>query len=336
MNRTALLALVAVALGAAAWWFAAGRTDMKTTLAGADRNFAVKDTNSIARIFLVDRNNNKTDLRREGDHWTYNGQYRAAKGPMKNILDAIARLEIQYKPANAAVSNMVQNIATEGIKVELYDKEGKLIKAYYVGGATPDERGTYIMLDGFNQPYVGGIRNWTGNVRFRYNLLGDDWRDRHIFEEEVEEIQSVTVEYPQQRNKSFRLRRQGAGFEVTPYYSITPRINKPVAQGRIEQYLVGFDNIQAGRYINRQPERDSIQRMTPFSIITVKRANGDSTSIVLHPMYVDPAVDTKTGKIVYAEYVPGYYVTSLPKGDFLSIQHDVISKLFWDYSYFFD
>ena len=45
--------------------------------------------------------------------------------------------------------------------------------------------------------------------------------------------------------------------------------------------------------------------------------------------------DEKTGKIVYSDYIPAYYV-SLPAGDFLTVQQEVISKLFWDYSFFFE
>lgn len=334
-KRTILLLLATLLLGAASWWFVQKSGDTKTTLAGADRAFAVKDTNSIGKIFLADRLGNKTTLVRQGKEWTYNGQYTARPNAIKNLLDAIARVNIQYKPPYAAVENMVKNLSTEGIKVEIYDKEDQLIKAYYVGGSTPDERGTYMILDGYEQPYVCEIPGWTGNIRFRYNLLRDEWRDRHLFAAEIEEIQSVSVEYPQQRNKSFRLERQGKDFNLTPFYDITPRINKPVAQGKLEQYLVGFGGVQASRFMNQAAERDSIERMMPFTIITLAKTNGDTLSSVLFPFYVDPAIDEKTGKVVYAERIPGYYIRTR-SGDFMSIQHEVIAKLLWDYVYFFE
>ena len=97
---------------------------------------------------------------------------------------------------------MVSNLATEGIKVEIYDRQDELIKTYYVGGAPPDERGTYMMLEGFEQPYVAHIPGWDGNLRFRYNLVGDEWRSRILFPGELEEIESVSIAYPRQRSKS--------------------------------------------------------------------------------------------------------------------------------------
>ncbi|MCB9291126.1 MAG: hypothetical protein H6560_27725 [Lewinellaceae bacterium] len=53
---------------------------------------------------------------------------------------------------------MVESLATEGMKVELYDKDGGLLKAYYVGGSTSDERGTYMIMEGAEQPYVPTFR----------------------------------------------------------------------------------------------------------------------------------------------------------------------------------
>ena len=66
---------------------------------------------------------------------------------------------------------MVKSLASEGIKVELYDRKGEKIKAYYVGGATPDERGTYMIMENAEEPYVAHIPSWEGNLRFRFNHL---------------------------------------------------------------------------------------------------------------------------------------------------------------------
>ena len=336
MNRNTILILVALLLGVTSWLYLRNQSGSKTTLAGADRQFAVKDTQSVARVFLVDRQGGTINLRRAGGGWTINDQYPARQTAINNLLDAIARLDILYKPANAAVSTLIKNLSTEGIKVEIYDREDKLMKAYYIGGSTADERGTYIILEGFEQPYVGGIQGWVGNVRFRYNLPVDDWRDRHVFQADLDQISSVSVEYPQQRSKSFRLNReQGGNFAVVPFYEITPRLNKPLSKGKVEQYLMGFESVQASRYINDLGQRDSIQRMDPFSIIELTRKDGTVVKAMMHPAFIDPAIDEKTGKIVYSDYIPSYYV-SLPSGDFLSVQQEVISKLFWDYSFFFE
>jgi hypothetical protein len=336
MNRNTILVLIALLLAAATWLYLRQQTGSKTTLAGADRQFAVKDTQSVARVFLVDRQGGTINLRRSGSGWLINDQFPARQTAINNLLDAIARLDILYKPANAAVSTLIKNLSTEGIKVEIYDRKDQLMKAYYIGGSTADERGTYIILEGFEQPYVGGIQGWVGNVRFRYNLPVDDWRDRHVFRAEVEEIASVSVEYPQQRSKSFRLSRaQNGEFAVVPFYDITPRIQRPLSQGKIEQFLIGFESVQASRYINDLSQRDSIQRMDPFSIIELTKTDGNVVKAVMHPTFIDPAIDEKTGKIVYSDYIPAYYV-SLPEGDFLSVQQEVISKLFWDYSFFFE
>lgn len=334
MNRTLWLLLLVIVGGGLLWWtMRAGAAD-RTTLAGADRKFAVPDTNAIGKIFLVTRDGARTILEREADHWIYNDQYRARPNAMKNLLEAVARIEIQYKPANAAVPTMVRNLATEGIKVEIYDRRDKLLKAYYVGGSTPDERGTYMILDGYEQPYVVSIPGWVGNVRFRYNLLGDDWRDRTAFNFDVANIDSLSVNYPKQRDKSFIIRREGNGFTIAPYYAFTPRIDRPIKEGTIRSYLAGFENLQAMRFINRTDERDSILRLVPFSIFTVTQRDGRTQQVKLWPYTEEQYIktDTEGTPTMHTEY----YYASLGENDFVLVQDETFKRVLWAYEFFYD
>ena len=145
--KTAILLAVVVVLGGITWWYLR-QGDAKSTLLGADRQFAVKNTDEIYKIFIVDRQENKTTLERKDGYWLYNGRWRTRPTAIKNLLEAVRNVEMMYKPPRSAVTNMVKSLAAEGIKVELYDRNNKLIKAYYVGGATANETGTYMIMDG--------------------------------------------------------------------------------------------------------------------------------------------------------------------------------------------
>lgn len=316
------------------WWSLRSGAADRTTLAGADREFAVPDTNAIGKIFLVTRDGERTILEREGDHWMYNDQFRARPNAVKNLLDAVARIDIQYKPANAAVPTMVRNLATEGIKVEIYNHRDKLLKAYYVGGSTPDERGTYMILDGFEQPYVVSIPGWVGNVRFRYNLFGDDWRDRSVFNFDLANLDSLSVNYPKQRDKSFIIRREGNDFTVLPYYDFTPKINKQIKDGTIRSYLATFDNLQSMRFINRTEERDSISQLVPFSVFTITQRDGSTRQVKLWP-YTDVQfveTDAEGAPSVHTEY----YYASIGEDDFMLVQDETFRRVLWAYEFFFE
>lgn len=335
MNRTLILLIAVVVLGLGAFFALREQPQgPASSMVGADRDFAV-DTNTVYKIFLADRNGGTTTLERAEDGWIYNGEYPARPDAMDNLLQAIHTVQMKFKPTNAAVPYMVKNLSTEGIKVELYGKQNDLLKTYYIGGATNDERGTYIIMEGAEQPYVASLPNWEGNIRFRYNLSGDDWRDRTIFGSQVEEIASVSVEYPKQQNKSFRLQVDEIDYEVTPYYPLTPVINRPLKTGMVERFLNGFSNIQAVNYANRQTGRDSIEQLVPFVVIKLTEKDGDEYSLKLFPRYKEALMDPKTGVVTAPQEVESYFGL-LGTNDFMTVQDGVIRKVLWSYEFFFD
>lgn len=336
MNKTAILFALAVILGALTFWYLR-RGDDKTTLAGADRQFAVKDAGDIHKIFLADRAGNQTTLERRDDHWLYNGQWRARPTAVNNLLEAVRYVEMKFKPSRAAVPNMVKSLASEGIKVEVYDRKNRLLKAYYVGGATADETGAYMILEGEEEPYVTYIPGWTGNIRHRYSLKGDDWRDRTVMAYDPDRIQSVSVEYPKQQNRSFILEKTGKTYAVKPFYDLTPLISRPYRERSAETYLIGFENLGAEAFENKNPERDSISALVPFAVVKVTDDKGAVQEARFHPVYIEGVrQDLKTGEYTTDPYVERYYVDIPSTGDFMLVQDRVFRKIFWAYDFFFE
>jgi hypothetical protein len=336
MNRTLLLLLVFVLLSGVAYLIF--RTGTEGPAKGGDaweRQFAVEEVDRIHKIFLADRRGNKTLLERQSDHWTVNGDHKARPAAVEGLLDAVRRIELKFIPPQAAIQNMIESLAADGIKVELYDRQDELIKSYYVGGATADERGTYMIMEDSDNPYVVHIPSWEGNVRFRYNLVGDDWRDRTIFGEDPRQIASVSVEYPKQRGESFRLQRTGGGFSVEPFYELTPAIERAMRPGAAEGYLVGYERVIATDFRNALEQKDSIYRQVPFSIIRLEKQDGSRKEVRVWPIYNEYyAQDPKTGKRSFRREMERYFV-DLNGEDLFLIQKHLIDQLFWSYSSFF-
>lgn len=336
MNRTYLYLIIFLVLGGATFWMVTeSQKDEKTSLLGADRRFKVDDPEQIQKIFIADRKGHITTLERSGDHWIYNKKYKARPNAMDNLIDAITRVEIKYQPPAQAVKHMVTSLATEGLKVEIYDKKDQLIKAYYVGGSTSDERGTFMMMADANQPYVANLPNWSGNIRFRYNLLGDDWRDVVVFNAKIEDIAAVEVEYPKQKNKSFKIEREGNDFSVLPYYEITPKFNKPVPRGKIEQYLIGFEKVSCVGFDNLNEQKDSISASLPFCSIKLVKKEGPFTQLLLFPVQPKAKFDAKTGAPLPLSEVENYYAL-LNGEDFIVVSNALIKNLLWAYDFFYE
>lgn len=330
------LAAIFILLGALSVWYLLSNAADPYASLKEERRFAVADTSRIGKIFLAHRDNETVSLERKGTHWIYNGKWIVRPGAMENLLDAVRRIEIKYQPAQAAVPNMVRNLGSEGIKVEIYDKRNRLLTVYYVGGSTPDERGTFVIREGYNQPYVAHLPGWEGNLRFRYSLKGEDWRDRSVFAEDPDRILSVSVEYPKQRSQSFRLEKKESGYRVTPFYPGTPEIRASFRPGAAEAYLVGFENLVAEAFENAYTGRDSVEQMIPFAVVTLKDRDNQVKTVKFYPILpASPATDPKSGMLSGSAAVERYFA-SVSTGDFMLVQNRVFKKIFWAYPFFFE
>lgn len=331
MNKsTRILLLVLLLLaGATALLFYFGRSS-NSTIKSWDRDFAVADAESIHKIFLADRRGNQTTLERSADGWTYNGKYPANQTVVNSLLEAITRVELQFIPPSSAIEPMVKDLATNGIKTEIYGKDGKLLKAYYVGGATPDETGTYMIMDGAEQPYVTQLPHLNGSIRIRYALTGDQWRDKGIFRLDPGRIEYVSVEYPKLKNRSFVLEKKDGTYDVRPFYETTPPITLPYKKGSAENYLTGFERIIAEAFENANPMRDTIVQRLPFAIITVRTDDGAEKVAKLHPA-ISSNRHMGSAPPVYERYL----VEVFPQNDFMLLQDRLVTRVLWGYDFFF-
>lgn len=333
-----LLPLIALflLLGAGALWYVWSSRDGQLSSLREERTFRIEDTDRIGKIFLVHREGEQVLLERKGEDWVYNTTWKARPDAVENLLDAIRRIQVKYQPAQAAVPNIVRNLVAEGIKVEIYDRRGRMMTAYYIGGSTADERGTFAIREGFEQPFVAHLDGWEGNLRFRYSLKGEDWRDRSVFSLDPDRIREVSIAYPAQRNQSFRLRKTEGGYQIDPFYPTTPVAKAPYRIGSAEGFLTGFESIVAEDFRNAYPAKDSILQLLPFAIIEVVDDAGGKQSAKLFPILpIAQEADVKTGQLPAGAEIERYFAAT-GSGDFMLVQHRVIQKILWGYPFFFE
>lgn len=329
MKRTLLLAVLFVALGLSAWYAWHKKNNQTGTTTAWDMNFAIQDPTRIGKIFIADRAGQRATLERQNGNWVYNGQYPARPSAVQTLLETLEKVTVKAMPVTAAEEPMIKSLATEGIKVEIYDLAGQRMKCYYVGGVTNDEHGTYMMMEGAERPFVTHIPSFIGQLRVRFMVGDDNWRNRTIFSEKPETIQSIAVEYPQQKSESFRLEKvKAAEYAVTPYFSATPRHPGQPRKGLPEAYLLHFESLVAEGYETEHPERDSISALVPFAIVTVKKVDGTEKKVQFWPTEVQ--INASTGKPLVERYF------AQRDNDFLLIQDYVFGPIFRGYTFFFE
>lgn len=317
-----LTGLIVIILVLAGLFFITGdRTDKEES---SFQQFYVEDMSAIHKIQIKSDRVEQMVFEKKGSQWFLQRGHLARENAMENLLEVIENLQIKYIPQKAANKNIASDMASLGIDVKIFDKNGKIIKDYVIGSSTADERGTYMKLKGAKQAYVMHLPSLEGSVRGRFLMRYDEWRDRTVFDIDKNDISTVSVQYPRQENESFTLN----GKAVT---SMSNKRNSIRPLAKIDHYLHSFSSIKAEAYENVNSNQDSIRQLLPFCVITVDLYSGSQEKIKLYPIenYIEES-------LVTLENTPriNRYFVDTSKGDFMLVQQRIIGKLLRGYSYF--
>ncbi len=342
-NKNLVLGLLFAILGGTALYFLKTK-DLNTSRADAwDMQFAVPDAReSVWKIRLTDRSGQQALLEKQKDgSWRINGRHKARQTSANLLVETIRRVTVKYIPPNAAVPGMMNNLTTYGIRVDIFGQgAAEPMKTFYVGGVTPDDRGTYMIMEGSKQPYVTHIPSEESQLRPRFIIKEDDWRDRTVLEEKPEDVASISVEYPQFQGFSFNLNKVEAGrYEVKPFYPNQPAIQRPPTRGKPESYLLQYEKLVAEGFENDNRLRDSVLRLVPFAAISVKKSDGSEEKVRFYPVYArdnDGNVVVPDNTVPFAGRIERYFAFKEPDGDFYTVQHVVFGKIFANYPWFFE
>lgn len=317
------------------------------TFKDSDKDFAVKDTASITKVFLADKKNNTVLLERDGDgDWLVNGIYKARKSGIRLLFETFKHLAPKYPVPKSGHNNVISQLATSSIKVEIYQQvyrielfglqlfpHEKLTKTYYVGGATQDNMGTFMLMEGADISFVVQLLGFRGYVAPRYSTLEKDWRDHTVFRKKLAEIQQVIMEIPTEPKNSFKIIKEDRDLKLLKFE--TNEVIPGYDTLRLLNFLTAFSDIRYEALLNDMPsqKKDSIINLTPKNILTVIDSKGDSTSITT---YFKPnnasAVDMEGN--IYVHDLDRLYALVNDRQDFVLIQYYVFDKVLRPLSYF--
>lgn len=340
MKRTLILLGLFLVLGGGTYFYL-NQQPQNSSHSTEDYNLYIEDVNQIEKIFIADRKGETREVERNGDHWVYKGKRRVRATSIQTMLETLQRQRMKFIPPRAAVNTAVKAIAARGLKVEIYGKNDVLLKAFYVGGVTQDESGTYMIREGSEQPVVMHIPSWSGNLRGRYWGREVGWYDRVLFGYEKKDIKKLSIEYPRQKNKSFILENNDGKYDIKPFYKVTPVITSSYKQSSADEFLDGFKSLSAEAFRNEFSKRDSISKLVPFSIVTITDQSDQEYTVRFHPQDVKKgitnAVDVRKGLNTVGKdgYIERYFA-DCSNDDFMLVQHFVFGKIFWSYQAFFN
>lgn len=308
----------------------------KSTIDTSDRDFTVENVDDIAKILIVPRNLPPTTLTKNNNgKWIYNDSIVVRDDAIRNLTDVFQYLRIKFIPTSAAIKNIKEEMAEIGIKVNLYNASNKLMKSYYIGGSPPDERGTYLMMDGAEQPYTMEMPHMEGSVRGRFLLRPMEWKDRTLIKENFDDIVQVSIEYPKDQKQSFVLSREGDGFSVSPMDNQVVGAKKKANYGNARAFIESFELVP-GEYVeNDNIHRDSISALIPFSKISYTLKSGVTKKISMHPVMERLPEDTKVNKLASINVIMRFFANT-SWNDFILVQQRQLKNTHVGYSYFIE
>ncbi len=290
------------------------------------RDFAVEDTASVNKIFMVDKSNAKVLLERKHGYWQINKKYRVRKDAIALLLKTINRVAIKSPVSKSAHNTVVKNLAVHSTKVEIY-ANNKLIRTYYVGGPTSDQYGTYMLIEGSSVPFIMHIPGFSGYLSTRYFVEEGLWRSMQIFNYQYKDIVSILVEIPLAPSKSFKIINNGDNnFALESVYQ--QKMINDFDTIAVKKYIANYKNISYQALLNNfdQNKKDSIISTQPYYIFTVEDKNGIKQTIKTYkmPSFDDMLLDGEGNKL---DFDPDQMYGYINDEDFVSVQYYVFDNL---------
>lgn len=285
MNRRILLLLLLLALGAVSFWL--WKRDTGSTLAGPMADFMVADTAAIDRIFIAEEDGKSVDLRRVSPgspEWTVNGM--PADAPRVNLLlKTFLRVEVRSPVAKAAQANVLKVMSSTAKKVEIYQGGSVPVKIWYVGHATKDHYGTYMLLEipgkgKSSAPFELGMSGFTGYLSTRFHATLDDWRSSIVFSyPDLSRVKEMKVEHPEVPPASFAVRNEAGRISLLDGNGQPlPHFDTTAVQDMLLQ-LRGLHYEFLERILSAHM-RDSITAQPPVHVVTITETEGNSERVV--------------------------------------------------------
>lgn len=302
--------LLIVVLGVAFWMY---QKNHSSSIAQNDfTQFAIEDTASIQKIFIVDHDGNKALLERNAKSriWNLNRKFKAREDAMNNLLTVINRVRVRGNVSNTARDNMMKIMATSGKKVEIYTTDpDHPAKVYYIGSNTPDHCGTVMLLeidgDKSPEPYICHMEGFTGFLNPRFFAEEMEWRYTGIFDHPKLDIKEIDFQFNQPAwnykilfagNNDIRLEQSGKNI---PHFDTLA----------VKDMLLRFKKIHLESYRTflKPAAEDSIKQTLPLLQISVLSQSGNRESIRLFAKKAKDPVKDENGQLNPwdAEYVWG-------------------------------
>ncbi len=295
MKKNILLFISLIALAFAAW-FIYQRKNNSTIANQPLTDFAITDTAAVSKIIITDLHGDRATLQRiTGQRlWKLNDNYLARADAIDLLLKTFNRIRVRGNVSDKSRDNIMKILVAAGKKVEIYTTGSEPAKIYYVGNATEDHTGTYMLLEipgvgRSEEPYITHMEGFTGFLSSRFFTSVNEWRYTGIFEYPQLEFNRVRFVNHYNSNYSFEVNYTGQN-NITlngGYTASNQSFTLPIPLFdtlAVKDFLIRFKKAHVESYntLLRPEAMDSLRSISPAFSIFVRENAGVEKHIHLY------------------------------------------------------
>ncbi len=311
-------------------------------LGTSDKDFAFPDTTKISRIILINVAGDTADLTLDSGVWHINHEYKVKAFAIKNLLETIKHVKVDYPVSNAGHNNVLKEMMQNNTKVAIYTNEDTPEKVFFVGGPNVTNSGTFMIMEingkMAKRPYVTSVLGGAGYLSGNFTAKEDDWRSNEIFAYPSKEIKSIKLEYLLKPEGSFEIDNSNP---EKPTISPILGTNANTAQAdtkRLIEYISYFQSGYAENYISYYENIDTLLMTTPYCNMTILDTKGNKNLLrIYHKPISERSKQQFDEQGNLMEYDMDKFIGATNNDkEFVLIQFYSFGKFFKKYFQFFD
>lgn len=255
-----------------------------------DQLFGVEDTAGVNKIYMVNKLGEAVTIENIRGLWMVNGKYQASNAWLNQMFKTIMRLQVKGPVSGVAWNTVIRQLAQKHVKVEIY-KNGDKIRSFFVGGGTPNGKGTYMMVEEGKKPYICEVAGFEGEVSHHFPTDLNMWRSKKMLHFEPERIEEIRMEWPKDMSENFVANQKNGKYFVTSFQGISV----PQDSLLVASYFSRFRNVSAEALLHHRTIEmlDSLEKTAkPFCILTIIPKGYPETKVRFYSKASD--VKTKT------------------------------------------
>lgn len=317
-------------------------------------NFNIGDTASIDKIKITIKDVGDVTLVEKTPHnWYLEGtDTKAFSYNINLILKTAKQIRSKQDVSKKTQQSVITQLSLRHRKVEFFEAGQKQpVKVWYIGSATQDHEGTYMLLENWNTskeafersqvPYIVHLPGMRGTLDSRFFIDPYLWKDAKVFSyksldengREEMDISNISLTIKDQPQQSYTVQKtlggivslkDGNGATVSTFDTLG-----------VQHYITHFDGIAYEKVIrNYSPTQiDSVTSLIPDYVLKVTDGAGATKEVkVWKKKLANPEINEMGIKL---EYDISTAVAQIPgSAELVSIQYHTWDKLFKPLSYY--